>query len=45
MFIHALGYIFSMISASSGEDLNGDVPRSHRKKGSNRNIVSHDMYK
>jgi hypothetical protein len=45
MFIHGLGYICSMISASSLKDLNGDVPRSYRKKGSDRNIVSLDMYK
>jgi len=33
----------SMISASSLKDLNGDVPRSRRKKGSDRNIVSLDI--
>jgi len=33
----------SMISASSLKDLNGDVPRSRRKKGSDRNIVSLDL--
>ena len=33
----------SMISASSLKDLNGDVPRSRRKKCSHRNIVSHDI--
>jgi len=33
----------SMISASSLKELNGDVPRSRRKKGSDRNIVSLDI--
>lgn len=33
----------SMISASSLKDLNGDVPRSRRRKGSDKNIVSLDI--
>jgi len=33
----------SMISASSLKDLNGDAPRSRRRKGSDKNIVSLDI--
>lgn len=33
----------SMVSASSLKDLNGDVPKSRRRKGSDKNIVSLDI--